>query len=154
MIKQPGFCLILLAVLFLNIQSQAEDLMGNAGFAALVQAIANLNRAMRDAAENPMDKWRRQNVRHAISVLPGAIEGLAQEFLALRISPRQFPMIQRMLGGFVDVNAADNYNKFLRTLDKSFIPEVGPNFPQSVANGSPGASRSLTYNEDAPMRKE
>jgi len=100
------------------------------GFAGVVVAIARVNRAMRDAAENPMDKWRRENVRAAISALPAAILGLAAEFQSKKLHNEDLPMIQKMLGGFVDVNAADNYDKFLRTLNKDLIPQVGAGFPQ------------------------
>ncbi len=119
----------------------------NPGFQGIILAIANLNKAMRDASENPMDEWRRANVRRAMDIMPVAIRGLAAEYKGAKLNGVEFPAIKAMLGGFIDVNAGENYNKFLVNPDKRLIPSVGPGFPGggAVASGegmSPGANLS------------
>lgn len=127
-----------------------SKLMSLSGFTGLVAAIANLNKAMRDAAENPMDQWRRQNVRHAMGMMPLAIRGLAAEFAANKLHDSDLPMVQKMLGGFIEVNAADNYKKFLANPDKRLIPQVGKDFPGSIGNGKSGQGNSsgLVFNDN------
>ncbi|MCB0406528.1 MAG: hypothetical protein KDD51_17225, partial [Bdellovibrionales bacterium] len=108
---------------------QVKFYMGFPAFSGLVGTIAEVNQAMRDAAENPMDKWRRQNVQAAISKMPGAIRELANVFMSNELHNADLPPMQAMLGGFIDVNAADRYKKFLQHPDASLIPEAGPGFP-------------------------
>jgi len=125
-------------------------MMGNPAFRGVILVIAMLNKAMRDAAENPMDEWRRQNVKHAIGLLPGAIVGLAQQFQAGKFHDKDLPFVQSLLGGFVDVNAPDKYKKFLQNPDKKLIPKVGSGFPvvqpPSGPNG-PGSAKAVAYVE-------
>ncbi len=102
----------------------------NAAGAGMILAIAGVNKAMRDAAENPMDEWRRDNVKRAISMLPAAMTALAMEYQAVNLNPYAFPQIQAMMGGFVDQSAPDNYKKFLVSPDKRLIPKVGAGFPE------------------------
>ncbi|MEZ4749659.1 MAG: hypothetical protein R3B54_03235 [Bdellovibrionota bacterium] len=110
-------------------EDQVKFYMGFPAFSGLVGTIAEVNQAMRDAAENPMDKWRRQNVQAAISKMPGAIRELASVFMSNELHNADLPPMQAMLGGFIDVNAADRYKKFMQHPDASLIPEAGPGFP-------------------------
>jgi len=136
--KLSSLCLSLL--LSLNLicgqtafaQHSAADFAGNAQFIGLVAAIMEVNRSMQSAAENPMDAWRRQNVRHAIGMLPGAIRGLAGQFKENKFGDSDLPMVQKMLGGFVNPNAAENYKKFLANPDKRLIPKLGSGIPANV----------------------
>ncbi|MCB0416442.1 MAG: hypothetical protein H6617_11240 [Bdellovibrionaceae bacterium] len=110
-------------------EDQVKFYMGFPAFSGLVGTIAEVNQSMRDAAENPMDKWRRQNVQAALSKMPGAIRELANVFMSNELHNADLPPMQAMLGGFIDVNAADRYKKFLQHPDASLIPEAGPGFP-------------------------
>ncbi len=105
-------------------------MMGLPGFKGMVLTIAMVNKAMQDAAENPMDEWRRANVRTALAMMPAALAGLAGEFSKRSLGDSNLPKVQAILGGFVDVNAADKYKKFLAKPDKSLIPSVGAGFPK------------------------
>ncbi len=118
----------------------AGGLMGLSGFRTLVLTIAMVNKAMRDASENPMDEWRRQNVRIAMGLMPGAIAGMAKHFFNGQLGNGDLPGIQAMLGGFVDKNAGDNYKKFLLKPDKNLIPKTGANFPNVQAPPVPRSS--------------
>lgn len=115
-----------------------DKLMEVDAFIVLVMTIANLNRAMRSAAENPMDDWRREDVRRAMSAMPAAIIGLANVFKENKLHDDDLPMVQGILGGFIDVNAADNYKKFLQKPSADLIPKVGASFPSEYLNGSTG----------------
>lgn len=144
-IGQGATALFLFVCLAFSSPARAETiglsgLMGMPSFVNLAIAIGNVNRAMRDAAENPMDKWRRQNVRSAISALPAAIIGLANDFKAGKLHDKDLPTVQGILGGFVDVNAADSYQKFLQNPSKELIPDLGSGFPEEYANGGSGGS--------------
>ena len=107
-------------------------LMSLPGFVNLVAAIARTNLAMQQAAENPEDAWRRQAVHDAVAAMPAAIIGLAGEFQAGKLKNEDLPGVQAMLGGFIDVNAADGYKKFMSHPDKSLIPKTGEGFPQNI----------------------
>ncbi len=122
-----------------------------------------INQAMTSAAENPMDAWRQQNVRHAMGMLPGAIRGLAGEFKSNKFGNSDLPMVQKMLGGFINVNAADNYKKFLAHPDKRYIPKLGTGIPASVmakaGAGGGGGSDRLVFDDSQskgqdPLNKE
>ena len=54
------------AALIRSIGRNVGALMKMPEFAGLVMTIALVNKTMRDAAENPMDEWRRQNVKAAV----------------------------------------------------------------------------------------
>ncbi len=144
--------------LCLSAESRAissEGLVAMASVQGVLIAIANVNRAMRDAAENPMDKWRREAVQSAIRAMPPAIIALAADFKAGQLHDKDFPMVQAMLGGFVDVNAADNYKKFLNKPSADLIPQVGSNFPQQFLGGASGPSgpsaghQTVTFDDNA-----
>lgn len=130
----------------------AEGLVMMPSVQGVLIAIANVNRAMRDAAENPMDKWRREAVQSAIRAMPPAIVALAADFKAGQLHDKDFPMVQAMLGGFVDVNAADNYKKFLNKPSADLIPKVGNGFPANYLgpSGPSGASghQSVTFDDN------
>ena len=106
-----------------------NKLIANPAFAALVLTVARLNQAMRSAAENPQDEFRRKNVRTALQALPPAILGLAAVFKSGRLHNGDLPLVMSMLGGFVDVNAADNYKKFMQAPSAALIPQVGAAMP-------------------------
>lgn len=120
------------------------------GFAVLVKAIVDVNRDMHLAAQNPMDKWRRQRVRQSIAAMPPAIMALAAEFKKGKLHDPDLPVIQKMLGGFVDVNVASKFNQFLEKPDSSLIPQVGSDFPGQLTTSSEGSGpSSLEYDESA-----
>ena len=122
-----------------------EQLMTLGGVKNMVLTVAIVNKAMREASENPMDQWRRKNVANAVAMMPIAMMGLAQEFKSGKLGNSSLPLVQAMMGSFVDTHAADNYKKFLKNPDKNLIPKVGNSFPKSaLANapnpaGTPGA---------------
>ena len=119
----------------------AKGLTSMPSIQAAMIASSNLNAAMRSAAENPMDKFRRQNVRHYMSLMPAAILGVAQDFKDGKLHDKDLPTVQSVLGGFIDVNAADGYKKFLNKPSANLIPEFGENFPESFGpQGAAGAS--------------
>lgn len=120
-------------------EKEAKFYMGFPGFSNLVGVIANINAKMRWAAESPLDEPRRNEVRMALVQLPGAIVGLAEEFKSNKLHNGDLPKVQAMLGGFIDVNAADRYQKFLRNPDPSLIPEAGPSFPVKLDAFAPKA---------------
>src|SRR5262245_12544608 len=103
-----------------------RGLMQLPGFAGVIGAIAKTNAAMQDAAKNPMDDWRRQNVRAAISQMPAAIIGLAKEFQNGKLHDDDFPRIQKLLGGFVDLSVGKRFEDFLARPSQDLIPKVGP----------------------------
>ncbi len=121
--------------------------MSKPGFSGMIGAVARVNKAMRVAAENPMDEWRRIDVRNAIAAMPAAITGLAGEFMQGNLHDGDFSAVQSMLGGFVDVSAADAYNKFLQKPDASLIPKAGSDFPGGLDQG-PVASGSVSMDDN------
>lgn len=132
---------------------QKQDPMSNPAMQNLMLTIAMLNKAMNDAAANPMDQWRRQNVAHMMGMMPAAIMGLAKEFKSNKLVDSQLPMVQAMLGGFIDKNVGDKYTAFARNPSKNLIPQVGNNFPQDMLKkgGQPGQANggTLMFNDDA-----
>jgi hypothetical protein len=133
--------------------------MNNKSFALLVAVIFNLNNAMESAAKNPMDDWRRQNVQTAFRMLPPAIVGLADEFKANKFKNSDLPLVQKMLGGFVNVKAAEGMKRFMDKPDKSLIPKLGNTFPYALASKGAGAvagnsdSRQLVMSDTAKPGK-
>jgi hypothetical protein len=116
------------------------------GFIAAVGAVYATNAAMLSAAENPMDDSRREAVRKAIAAMPAAIIALAMEFKNGNLHDADYPAIAAMLGGFVDVNAGDNYKKFLQKPNRSAIPKTGAGFPSDLARSGPAvASAPAAY---------
>ena len=118
-----------------------SQLLDNDAFKMMILTIANVNRAMTDAANNPMDDYRRQNVRQALSMMPASIVMLAKEFKDGRLHDGDLSFVQGLLGGFMDVNAADNYKKFLTSPNKSLIPAVSSSIPKSLMQGSPQSAQ-------------
>ncbi len=136
--------------------AHADDPMSNPGMRKLMMTIAMLNFAMQQAAENPMDQWRRQNVAHMMGMMPIAIAGLAKEFQANKLVDSQLPMVQAMLGGFIDKNVGDRYTAFAKNPSKNLIPQVGKSFPAdimkqgaSAAASAPAGSGTLKFDENA-----
>jgi hypothetical protein len=122
-------------------------------FLGLVGAIARVNAAMRSAAQNPQDEFRRRNVRTALQAMPPAIIGLANVFKAGKLHNDDLPMIQALLGGFVDVNAADSYKKFMANPNVALIPKVGAELPSNLMqvpeeSGS-GSRQQLGFDDSA-----
>ncbi|MBY0371996.1 hypothetical protein K2X33_15025, partial [bacterium] len=62
--------------------------------------------------------------------------------------------VQTLLGGFVDVNAPDNYKRFLQSPSAALIPQAGAGISQMVSSGSsqPGGSESLGFDESRGAR--
>src|SRR5262249_8304973 len=117
---------VIFAVLVLPVRANAVSmgkLMSLPGFVAVVGAVARTNAAMRSAAENPMDDFRREAARQAVAAMPAAIIALAMEFKQGKLKDEDYPQVAALLGGFVDVNAADTYKKFLQRPDKNLIPK-------------------------------
>ena len=104
--------------------SQSE-ISGNKAVIAAMATIMQINAAMESAAQNPMDQWRRQNVAHAMGLLPLAIQALASEFKQSNLGDSDLPAVQAMLGGFIDTSAPGRFKQFLKTPDKSLIPQLG-----------------------------
>lgn len=131
-------------------QRDLQKLLTFGQFRGLLRAVGDLNRAMRLVAENPMDKWRRERVQVAMAALPDAIRLLAGVFQANNLGNSKLPTVLEVLRGYVDVNAADNYNKFLKNPSPSLIPKLGSDFPKEYLIGQSESSQSLVMNENAP----
>lgn len=136
-----------LGILFLLAQAASgapQVPIGHPAVAALFASVAAVNQAMRMAAESPLDEPSRQAVRAALSHVPAAIAALAHVYRRGELPPATFPAVWNTLGGFVDVNAADGYQKFLRAPRADLIPSTGPGFPSGVAStGTPPPSYRL-----------
>lgn len=113
----------------LHAETSAENLMNFPSFTAVLSSVAKLNWAMREAALNPMDKRRRHNVHVAMNELPQSIIGLANTFKDGKLHDSDFPLVQSILGGFVDVGAADRYKQFMKAPSADLIPNLGAGFP-------------------------
>jgi len=98
----------------------------------LVGLIKATNDAMATASLNPQNKNYRENVRRAVSMLPAGIIAVAGVFKAGKLHDSDLPVVQAMLGGFVDVSAPDRYKEFFKKPDASLIPKVGSAFPSNV----------------------
>lgn len=98
----------------------------------LVGLIKATNDAMAQASLNPQNKNYRDNVRRAVSMLPAGIIAVAGVFKAGKLHDTDLPVVQGMLGGFVDVSAPDRYKEFFKKPDASLIPKVGNAFPSNV----------------------
>lgn len=148
-------CAIFIGVAFWALPLQAhgkkdvEKLMSHVEFVGVLKSISEINTSMRLAADNPMDEWRRDRVRKAIAALPSTLRSLAGVFKSNGIADAQLPLVQAMFGGFIDVNAADNYDKFLRSPSANRIPKMGSNFPVQYIKGG-GTGASLVMDENAP----
>ena len=95
-----------------------------------VGAIGRLNEAMRVAAENPNDEWRREDVRKAMREVPPAVQALAGTFASHQIGNSSLPFVLSMMGGFVDQNAPNAFDKFLKNPAPDLIPKLGAEFPR------------------------
>lgn len=154
----PVRALIFILVFNLSVPLHAVNmgrLKGLQGFQATALAVAFINKAMREASENPMDAWRRQNVAHAVGMLPIALRALATEFQKGELHDGDLKFVTGILGGFVDMSAPDKFQKFMKNPeDKSLIPQLGSNFPQEILKkadeqGFPAQSKSIVFNESA-----
>lgn len=129
-------CLVLAFFLTLGHRAQGVVSMATLGqsgaFMNLVAHIVAVNLAFEDASRNPMDDRRRERARRAVSLLPAAIMGLAAEFKSGNLHDTDLPLVQSILGGFVDVAAGERFNKFLKNPQRSLIPQTGKNFPKNV----------------------
>ncbi|MBI1862208.1 MAG: hypothetical protein HYR96_14945 [Deltaproteobacteria bacterium] len=134
-------------------KEEVKALLSHPEMVGVLSAVGEINAAMRSAAENPMDEFRRTRVRKAVANLPNALKTLAGVFQGNGIADAQLPLVQAMLGGYIDVNAADNYNKFLNHPSAALIPKMGSNFPKKYlvtsTHGS-AATQSLVMDENAP----
>lgn len=131
------------------------EALSNPGMKRLMFTIAMLNKAMQDAADNPMDQWRRQNVAHAMGMMPMAIAGLAKEFQAGKLTDNDFPMVQQVLGGFIDKNVGDRYTNFAKNPSRNLIPQVGQSFPKDVlasGGGGPANQNANLYFDDSAAK--
>lgn len=145
-----------------SLQASATNmgrLKGMKGFQATALAVAMINKAMKDAAENPMDKWRRQNVASTMGLLPIAITALAQDFKSGKLHDADLAFVQGILGGFVDVNAAGSFDKFAKDPSKGNIPQLGANFPREYLDraekeaSKPGTGGGTSYGFDESNSK-
>lgn len=130
--------------------ASSGQLLKNAAVLNVVYSISRVNSAMQDASNNPMDKNRREAVRSAIAAMPAAIVGLAGEFKSGSLKKEDFPMVQAMLGSFVDVNAADNYKRFMQQPDASLIPRPSANIAhlmKSAPAAGSGDSTTIGFDE-------
>lgn len=136
-------------------KSSNAQILGNPAMAGMLMAVANLNHSMRVAAENPQDEWRIQNVRHAMGMIPVALMAVAGEFKQNKLVNNDLPTVLGMLGGFVDKNAADGYQKFLQNPSASAIPKLGAGFPQEyIAKAEAEAKQGNSGNENAAGKSE
>jgi hypothetical protein len=107
--------------------------------------IGNLNQAMRTAAENPNDDWRREEVRKAMSAVPLAVQQVASSFSSNAMGNSSLPFVLSLMGGFVDVDAPNSFDKFLKNPSHDFIPTVGKEFPSEYLGK--GEEISIVLNE-------
>lgn len=145
--------LLILCLLFKGPQAVATitpgAAMGIPQVANLVALILAVNYAMEEASKNPQNQPYRDRVRRAVSMLPPAIMAVAAVFKAgKQLHNADLPIVQAMLGGFVDVNAPDKYKNFFKNPDPSLIPKLGDKFPSGVKpanidNGALVASPAL-----------
>ncbi len=145
-----AFLLTTLAPSTIFAKKSTSQILSNPAMIGMMVAVANLNHSMRVAAENPQDKWRVQNVRHAMGMIPVAMMGLAATFNDAKLVDSDLPVVMGMLGGFVDKNAADGYKKFLQNPSASAIPKLGADFPQSyIAKAEAESNQSIVGDENA-----
>jgi len=100
-------------------------------------ALQNLNKAMESAAQNPNDDWRRDEVRKAVQAVPAAVQGVASTFSASVMGNSALPFVLSSLGGAIDVNAPNSFDKYLKN-------------PEAIQKSSEAATESkrpeeLTY---------
>jgi hypothetical protein len=138
--------IVLIALLApLRVSVAETNTFANEKYKQLLLTVAILNKAMQDAANNPMDDWRRENVQRAIGMLPPALVALANEYRNGTLDGKDFPQAYAVVARFVDQAAADGYRKFLRKPDRSLIPPMPPNFPKldvPALSGGPSSSRT------------
>lgn len=98
--------------------------------AGQAQGIFNqLNAAMANAAVNPMDEWRREQLQKAYSAVPSAVNGVASTFFSNAIGTSSLPMVQQMMGAMIDQGAPNSYDKFLQDPNHQLVPDLGMNSP-------------------------
>lgn len=109
-----------------------------------LDAISNLNRAMEIAAVNPMDEWRREEVRKAMSAVPTAVASVAASFSSNVMGNSSLPLVLSMMGGAIDQNAPLAFDKHLKDAPKDF----NANSDAVVLQANKGGS--LVVKEEAP----
>jgi hypothetical protein len=153
-----GLLIFLNAVPTFGGQASVSGLMKLEGFKMLVLTIGKVNSAMRIAAKNPMDKWRRKAVQDAMRLMPVAIMGLAKEFKSGKLHDDDIQRVLAVLGPFVDVNAPARFKSFLENPKEEYIPAVGNQFPKEYLNvavptgGGSGSSQGSAVDENAGGR--
>jgi len=92
------FCGIGLAALALPVRASANDslayFMTLPGFTNLAFTIALVNRRMREASENPLDRPKRAALHQAMARMPAALLGLAVEFKNGKLHDHHLPLVQ------------------------------------------------------------
>jgi hypothetical protein len=133
--KKRGLISVLVLVFSLSSFARSSDekvmqfYLSKPAFSNIVGVIGNLNNKMRQAAQNPMDDWRRDEVRNAFAQLPPAIVGLAQTFKKGELHDGDYPFIRDALGGFIDVAFLGKAKEFMSNPSADLIPSTGGNFP-------------------------
>lgn len=131
--------IVMVALLMpVRVSFAATNTFANPKYKMLILTVAMLNKAMQDAANNPMDEWRRANVQRAIQLLPPALIALAGEYQNGNLDGHDFQQAYKVVAMFVDQAAADGYKKFLNKPDRNFIPALPANFPKVEAPSVPG----------------
>lgn len=112
--------------------------------------IGNLNQAMRIAAVNPNDEWRREEVRKAMRAVPLAVQEVAASFSSNVMGNSALPFVLSLMGGFVDVDAPNSFDKFLKNPSSDLIPAVGNEFPAEYLGKEGDVSIVLNEKETTP----
>ncbi|NDC24398.1 MAG: hypothetical protein EBZ49_09765, partial [Proteobacteria bacterium] len=122
------FSLISPSPVWADSDSQTRAIAANSSVSGLMGAIENLNQAMRTAAVNPMDDWRREEVRKAMSAIPSAYTTLAGTFSASVLGNSSLPVVQAMAAAAVDQEAPHSFEKFLKESPKALTPSQEVDF--------------------------
>jgi|GEM_PF-3762083 len=130
--------------------SEAQ-LFNEPAFVNLYGVILRVNTSMKIAAQNPMDRWRRQAVREAVAQIPPALIGLAEVFESGKLHDGDYQYVMGMLGGFVDQKSAPEiYSKFLKKPSTDLIPKAGSGMQIRLDRESGSAGSRLVYDDNAP----
>jgi hypothetical protein len=113
-----------------------------------LDAIQNLNRAMEIAAVNPMDEWRREEVRKAMTAVPTAVASVAASFSGNVMGNSSLPLVLSMMGGAVDQNAPLAFDKHLKDAPKDF----NANSDTAALQANKGGT--LVVKEEAPVEPQ
>jgi hypothetical protein len=131
------------------------ELFQNEAFLRMFAAVYETNNAMKIAAANPMDKWRRQAVREAIQKIPPALIGLAESFESGKLHDGDYQYVMGLLGGFVDQKSAPQiYAQFMKKPSMDLIPKASGAVQARLNAGGSAPSGKLYYDESAPSPNE